>query len=246
MEFDAAIFDLDGTLVDTLEDIADAMNRVLRERSYPVHDTASYKLMIGRGLGNLVAETLPPEARTEATIAACLEQMMAEYRGHCLDKTHLYDGIAELTSALRAAGVGLAVLSNKADELTQRIVGALFAAGTFAVIVGARPDLPFKPDPTAALLVAQRLGVPPARIACLGDSGSDMRTAAAAGMPAVGVSWGFRGRESCSPAEPSRCSTIPSSCSRSVAEAARGGRMDPRRGPAQRRSGFRTPRPVVG
>ena len=131
VEFDAVIFDLDGTLADTLEDIADAMNRVLRRRALPAHDYGSYRLMIGKGLRNLVGEALPSEMRSEATIAACLEQMMAEYGEHCLVKTHLYDGIAELVGALRADGVRLAVLSNKADELTQRIVGALFAAGTF-------------------------------------------------------------------------------------------------------------------
>ena len=195
VEFDAVIFDLDGTLADTLEDIADAMNRVLRRRALPVHGYASYRLMIGKGLRNLVGEALPSEMRSEATVAACLEQMMAEYGEHCLDKTHLYDGIAELVGALRAGGVRLAVLSNKADELTRRIVGALFAVGTFEAVVGARPDLPLKPDPAAALLVAGRLGAPPARIAYLGDSGVDMRTATAAGMTAVGVSWGLRGRD---------------------------------------------------
>ena len=133
--------------------------------------------------------------RSAETIAACLDEMIAEYRQHCLDKTRLYGGVAELTSRLRAAGVGLAVLSNKADELTQRIVGALFEAGTFDAVVGARPGLPLKPDPAAALLVAERLGVPPARVAYLGDSGIDMLTATAAGMIAVGVSWGFRTRE---------------------------------------------------
>jgi phosphoglycolate phosphatase len=151
--------------------------------------------MIGKGLRNLVSETLPAEKRTAETIAACLDEMVAEYRDHCLDKTHLYDGVAELVGRLRADMIGLAVLSNKADELARRIVDALFRAGTFAAVVGARPGLPFKPDPAVALLVADRLGVAPARVAYLGDSGIDMRTATAAGMPAIGVSWGFRTRD---------------------------------------------------
>lgn len=92
MELDGAIFDLDGTLADTLEDIADAMNRVLGGRRLPVHSCASYKLMIGKGLRNLVSQTLPAEMRTEETIAACLDQLIADYREHCLDKTRLYDG----------------------------------------------------------------------------------------------------------------------------------------------------------
>jgi phosphoglycolate phosphatase len=195
MIFDAVIFDLDGTLADTLEDIADAMNRVLKRHGHPTHGYADYRRMIGRGLGNLVAETLPPGARDEPTVAANLEQMVAEYGRHCLVKTRLYHGVAELLAALRRAGVPLAVCSNKAEELTRRIVGALTPLGTFKVVVGARAGVPLKPDPRAVLGIAERLGVPPARIAYLGDSGVDMRTAGNAGMIAVGVSWGFRSRD---------------------------------------------------
>jgi phosphoglycolate phosphatase len=195
VDFDGVIFDLDGTLADTLEDIADAMNRVLRGRRLPVHNPASYRLMIGKGLRNLVGQTLPPEMRNEETIAACLDQLIADYREHCLDKTRLFDGVADLVSGLRADGVKLAVLSNKADDLTRRIVGALFDPGTFDVVMGAQQSMPLKPDPAAALLVGGRLGAPPERIAYLGDSGIDMRTATAAGMTAIGVSWGFRARE---------------------------------------------------
>jgi phosphoglycolate phosphatase len=195
VDFDGVIFDLDGTLADTLEDIAGAMNRVLGGRGLPVHGAASYKLMIGKGLRNLVGQTLPAGMRIEETIAACLDELIVVYREHCLDKTHLYDGVADLVSRLRAEGVKLAVLSNKADDLTRRIVGALFDPGMFAVVVGARQGQPLKPDPTVALLVGDRLGVPPGRIAYVGDSGVDMRTAAAAGMAAIGVSWGFRTRD---------------------------------------------------
>jgi phosphoglycolate phosphatase len=195
VDFDAAIFDLDGTLADTLEDIAEAMNRVLRGRRLPVHSYAAYKLVVGKGLRNLVGQSLPAVMRNEETIAACLDQLIAGYGEHCLDNTHLYDGVADLVRRLRADGVKLAVLSNKADDLTRRIVGALFAPGTFDVVVGARQGRPLKPDPAVALLVADRLGVLPGRIAYIGDSGVDMRTALAAGMTAIGVSWGFRTRD---------------------------------------------------
>ena len=97
MDFDAVIFDLDGTLADTLDDIADAMNRVLAARGVAPHSPAAYKLMIGHGLRNLVGEALPPEQRSVETIAACLDEMMASYREHCLDKTRLYDGVPELS-----------------------------------------------------------------------------------------------------------------------------------------------------
>ena len=195
MRFDAVIFDLDGTLADTLEDIADAMNRVLARQGFPIHDYAAYRQMIGRGLGNLVSETLPPAEWAAETIAANLEEMVGEYGRHCLVKTRLYDGIPELLGALRSEGVQLAVCSNKADELTQRIVHALTAPGTFEVVMGARPGVPLKPDPAAVLLAAERLGVPAGRTAYLGDSGIDMRTARSAGMIAVGASWGFRTRD---------------------------------------------------
>jgi phosphoglycolate phosphatase len=195
VEFDAVIFDLDGTLADTLDDIAAAMNAVLAGRGLPGHEPAAYRLMIGLGLRNLVHEALPAALRDDETTAACLDEMVAEYRRHLLDRTRLYDGIAELVARLRDEQLGLAVLSNKADELTQRIVAALFAPGTFDMVLGARPDLPRKPDPTAALQVAARLGVTPARIAYLGDSAVDMRTAVAAGMIPVGATWGLRGRD---------------------------------------------------
>lgn len=194
MEFDAVIFDLDGTLADTLDDIAAAMNAVLATHDLPIHEPAAYRLMIGLGLGNLVREALPEALRDDETIAACLDEMTTEYRRHLLDRTRLYDGVAELVAHLRDEELGLAVLSNKADELTQRIVAALFEPDTFDVVLGARPELPRKPDPTTALRVAERLGVSPARIAYLGDSAVDMRTAAAAGMIPVGVTWGLRDR----------------------------------------------------
>jgi phosphoglycolate phosphatase len=192
MDFDAVIFDLDGTLADTLDDLADAMNRVLAARGLASHTPASYKLMIGHGLRNLVHEALPPERRSAEAVAACLDEMMASYSEHCLEKTRLYEGVPELLEELRGQAVALAVLSNKADELTRRIVAALCEPGTFALVAGARPGVPLKPDPAAALLVAAALGVAPDRIAYVGDSGVDMRTASAAGMIAVGVSWGFR------------------------------------------------------
>jgi phosphoglycolate phosphatase len=194
VSFDAVIFDLDGTIADTLEDIADAMNRVLRGRGFPVHGYEDYRLLIGRGMRNLVVQALPVERRTEAIIDDCLTWLLHDYARRCLVKTRLYDGIAELFAALRGDGVRLAVLSNKVDDLTRRIVAGLAEPRTFTVVMGARPSVPLKPDPAGALAVARRLGVAPEHIAYLGDSGTDMRTADAAGMQPVGVSWGFRPR----------------------------------------------------
>lgn len=195
MWFDGAIFDLDGTLVDTLDDLADAMNRVLEGEQAPGHSRATYKLLIGKGIRNLVGQALPPEKRSEETITRCYEAMIADYGEHCLVKTRVYDGVTELVSRLRLAGAKLAVFSNKSDELTRRIVERLFGCGDFDVVVGAQPGLHLKPDPAVALLIADRLGVAPRQIVFLGDSGLDMLAATAAGMIAVGAAWGFRTKD---------------------------------------------------
>jgi phosphoglycolate phosphatase len=193
--FDGVLFDLDGTLADTLEDLADAMNRVLRGEGLPEHSYAEYQRMIGHGIHELVRAALPADRRDEATVTRCFALMMADYGEHSLVKTHPYPRVAELLRALRDAGLALAVLSNKADEPTRRIVAALFADDAFAAVAGARPGVPLKPDPAGALLAAERLGLEPGRMLYVGDSPTDMRTARAAGMTPVGVSWGFRTRD---------------------------------------------------
>jgi phosphoglycolate phosphatase len=193
--FDGVLFDLDGTLADTLEDLADAMNRVLRGEGLPEHTYAGYQRMIGHGIHELVRAALPADGRDEATITRCFEMMMADYGEHSLVKTHPYAGVPELLRALRDAGLALAVLSNKADGPTRLIVAALFADDAFAAVAGARPEVPLKPDPAGALLIAASLGLDPRRVLYVGDSPTDVRTARAAGMTPVGVSWGFRTRD---------------------------------------------------
>ena len=194
MRFDGVLFDLDGTLADTLEDLADAMNRVLRGEGLPEHGYADYQRMIGHGIHQLVGAALPADWRDEPTVDRCFAFMMADYSAHNLVKTHLYAGVPELLVALRVRGLKLAVLSNKADEPTRLIVAALFADGAFGAVAGARPDVPLKPDPAGALRAAASLGLEPGRMVYVGDSPTDMRTALAAGMTPVGVSWGFRTR----------------------------------------------------
>jgi phosphoglycolate phosphatase len=195
MEFDGVIFDLDGTLVDTLEDIADAMDRVLALEGAPGHSYEEYRYLIGRGIRNLVTEALPAELRSEERVERCYERMLEDYGAHLLVKTRAYEGVPELVRALRAGGVPLAVHSNKADGPTRAIVAALFDQDDFVEVRGARPDAPLKPDPAVALELAVRFGLPPARVVYLGDSLVDMQTATAAGMIAVGAAWGFRTRE---------------------------------------------------
>ena len=195
MEFDAVIFDLDGTLVDTLEDIADAMNRVLALEEAPGHTYDEYRYLIGHGIRHLVTQALPADLRTDERIERCYERMLRDYGEHLLVKTRPYEGVPELLRALRADGVLLAVHSNKADEPTQEIVAALLDRDDFVVVAGARPDAPLKPDPTVAQRIAGRFGLPPARIAYVGDSLVDMRTGTDAGMIPIGAGWGFRTRD---------------------------------------------------
>ena len=194
LRYDGVIFDLDGTLVDTLEDIADAMNRVLALEGAPGHTPREYRYLIGRGIRNLVTESLPAELRSEDRVTRCYERMLEDYGRNALVKTRVYDGVPELVRELRAAGLPLAIHSNKADAPTQEIVAALLDPADFVAVRGATPDAPLKPDPAVALAIAARFGLPPARVAYLGDSLVDMRTARAAGMIAVGAAWGFRTR----------------------------------------------------
>jgi len=195
MDHEAVIFDLDGTLANTLEDIADAMNRALVAEKAPVHSYDEYRHLIGGGLRNLARESLPLEKRSEETISRCYEAMLADYGGNYLVKTRLYNEVPELVAGLKAKDVRLAVFSNKSLELTRRIVARLLDERDFAVVMGARAGYPLKPDPAVALWIGDRLGVVPERIAYVGDSRVDMLTAVAAGMIAVGAAWGFRTRD---------------------------------------------------
>jgi phosphoglycolate phosphatase len=191
----AAIFDLDGTLADTQHDIADAMDRVLAQAGFAPLGREAYGKLIGHGLQDLVRQALPPQARSADPVARSLADMLADYGEHCLVATRLYDGVAPVLAELRARGLKLAVLSNKVEPLTRRIVHGLCGPRAFDLVMGARPGVPLKPDPTAALRAAALLGVAPSAVAFVGDSAVDMHTALAAGMRAVGVSWGLRGRE---------------------------------------------------
>lgn len=190
----AAIFDLDGTLVDTIDDIAAAVNGALARRGLPTHDAASYKRMVGNGFRNLVTKALPPAlAEDPEAVRSLHEEAAANYEAHCLDLSRPYAGVGGLLAALAAAGVPMAVLSNKPDPLTKKVVAALLPGVPFVLVRGETADFPRKPDPASALDAARRLGAAPSEIAYLGDSDVDMRTARSAGMLALGAAWGFRG-----------------------------------------------------
>jgi phosphoglycolate phosphatase len=195
MTFGAVIFDLDGTLLDTLEDIADSANRVLAGRGFPEHPVEAYRHFVGDGVRKLVERMLPLEERTEALVELCLAEMRDEYGRNWNVKTRPYGGIPELLDALRDRGVRTAVLSNKPDELTRACVRELLPQSCFDTVEGHKAGIPHKPDPAGARALARRLGVTPGRVVLVGDSDIDMRTAVNAGMYPVGATWGFRSRE---------------------------------------------------
>ena len=190
----AAIFDLDGTLLDTLSDIAHAMNGVLAARGLPEHPVDAYRRMVGSGLEMLVRRAVPDAvARSRTVVAALTGELREAYAREPVARTRPYEGIPILLEDVRTRGIPMAVLSNKADELVQDIVAGFFAHDLFEVVQGMRDDTPPKPDPTSARSIAARLGAEPAEIIYLGDSDVDMHTARNAGMTAVGAAWGFRG-----------------------------------------------------
>jgi phosphoglycolate phosphatase len=195
MRFKGVIFDLDGTLVNSLEDIADSMNIVLRKYGFPTHNLQAYKYLVGNGIRNLVSEALPEVFREEKSITRCFDLMMKEYRNNCLNKTHPYEGIVDLLNELTTRELKLAIFSNKADDLTQKVVGHLLANWNFEVIMGASPEIPRKPNPLGAFLISRKLGVNPEDLIFVGDTDVDMKTANKAGMFAVGALWGFRTKE---------------------------------------------------
>jgi phosphoglycolate phosphatase len=190
MHLRAAVFDLDGTLLNSLGDIALAMNHALAHHGLPTHPLPDYRHFVGEGVRVLVARAVP--AGREDQHEAVLATYRAFYAEHMLDNTRPYPGIPEVLARLEAEGVKLAVLSNKPDGATRRLVAALLPQVPFGAVYGERPGVPRKPDPTAALGVAAELGVAPGDCAFIGDTAVDMGTARAAGMYGVGVTWGFR------------------------------------------------------
>jgi phosphoglycolate phosphatase len=192
MAYRAVLFDLDGTLLDTLEDIASSANRVLRRFGFPPHELEAYKYFVGDGREALAVRILPSDHRDAASVAEVVSCVDAEYSQHWADTTRPYDGIPELLQALTVSGIKMAVLSNKPDDSAKLTVSRLLPNWQFELVLGTRPHVPIKPDPAAALEIAERLNMLPSEFLYLGDTDTDMKTAKGAGMCPIGVLWGFR------------------------------------------------------
>lgn len=188
----AYIFDLDGTLIDSLKDLASAVNRMLVEQGYPERDLALFPEYIGDGMRQLVTRALPESARQDEIIDRCLSSYQQQYDSGWHDQTVVYAGMQDVLDELKGRGLKIGCISNKPHRFTQLCCDHFFPAGTFDVVLGQRDEVPRKPDAAGAHEAAAILGLSTADCAYIGDSGIDMAFAKNAGMRGIGVSWGFR------------------------------------------------------
>ena len=191
-QYKLVLFDLDGTLIDTLEDLADAVNHALKKRGLPLHSLEEYRGMVGHGVRNLVTQALPEDARREQLIEDALADFKEWYSSHIDVRTRPYPGMQELLEDLSEAGVRLAVASNKFQSGTEKLIREFFPGIPFAAILGNREGFPLKPDPEIVGEVLRASGVPKEAAVLVGDSGTDMQTARNGGIDAIAVGWGYR------------------------------------------------------
>lgn len=188
----ALIFDLDGTLLDTIDDLGDSVNKALEDLGCPTHATEAYKLKVGHGFRSLMINSLP-EGSDDALVDKCLERFVKHYGELYMQKTKPYPGIVDLLNELTKRGIKLAVNSNKREDYTINLIKGILADINFVDIVGQREDKPKKPDPWGALYLTEEMGLTIDEVLYIGDSNTDMQTAANAHIKSIGVDWGFRG-----------------------------------------------------
>ena len=193
MKYDIVIFDLDGTLLNTIGDLAASVDYVMRSRNLPEHTDAEYRQMVGGGIKRLVERALPAQlAVNEDYVEECVAQFRRYYVDNIDRHTVPYEGMHDLLHRLRREGVQVAVASNKFQHGTDRLVAKFFGDVDFVAVEGNREGAALKPDPQIVNNILQKAGVEHAKTVMIGDSGIDIRTAAAAGIDAIGVAWGFR------------------------------------------------------
>ena len=193
MKYRVVLFDLDGTLLDTIGDLAAAVNHALELRGLPLHTLPDYRRMVGHGVRNLVTQALPATYQEdEAFIDACLADFKSYYSAHIADRTLPYPGMTELLQDLQAKGVQLAIASNKFQSGTEDLIGRLFPGIRFVTVLGNREGYPLKPDPEIVGEVLRRSGCSRETAVMVGDSLTDMKTAANGGIAGIAVNWGYR------------------------------------------------------
>ena len=192
MEYKLVLFDLDGTLLDTLDDLTAAVNHVMAREGHPLHDRAACRRMIGHGVRNLVTQALPEGLSEDAYVDACLAEFKSYYSSHIHDYTKPYPGIPDLLRDLGNEGVKMAVVSNKFQAGTDRLISRFFPDIPFTCVLGNREGFPLKPDPAVVGEVLRIAGTGREAAVMVGDSLTDMRTAAAGGISGIAVTWGYR------------------------------------------------------
>lgn len=190
-----AIFDLDGTLLDTIKDLGAATNFTLEKNGYPTHPLESYPMFVGNGVNKLIERALPIDARSEERIAELRKDFTVYYNNHNTDYSKPYDGITDLLDNIQHEGILIAVASNKYEEATVKLVKHFFPNINFAAINGQREGFPIKPDPSIVFDILTKTGINKQDTLYIGDSGVDMETARRAGVDSVGVTWGFRSKD---------------------------------------------------
>ncbi len=189
------IFDLDGTLLDTIDDLATSTNHALARYGYPTHPLNAYRLFVGNGITKLMERALPENARQPENIDRLRAEFIEYYRAHKTDLSRPYPGIPDLLHALRAEGIRLAVASNKYHQGTVELVRHFFDNSLFSVVLGQRENIPVKPDPAIVHDILSATGIPASHTLYVGDSGVDMQTAHNSRITSIGVTWGFRTRQ---------------------------------------------------
>lgn len=187
-----AIFDLDGTLINSIEDLGNATNYALTKEGYPTHSMQAYPLFVGNGVRRLIERALPEDVRTEAVIAKMRKHFEEYYDEHACDCSYPYPGIDELLETLTDQGVKLAVATNKYQRAAEKLVRHFFPNTPWVAIEGQKEGVPVKPDPS---IIFEILSIAPTRkdeVVIIGDSGVDMETARRACVDSIGVTWGFR------------------------------------------------------
>lgn len=203
------IFDLDGTLLNTIADLAQSTNYALSRLGYPTHEESAYNLMVGNGINKLFERALPEAERSEANVLRVRAEFVPYYNLHNADKSRPYPGIPELLLHLQQSGLQLAVASNKYQAATEQLIAHYFPTIHFSAVLGQREGIPTKPDPTIVEDILKTTDIPRADVLYVGDSGVDMQTANNASVEACGVTWGFRPRAELEAQHPAHIIDLP-------------------------------------